>query len=148
MRTALLFVLLTCALHAEDKWTPIFDGKTLDGWTPKFKGEALGVNYLDTFRVRDGLLTVNYDKYTKFDERFGHIFYKEKLSHYRLRIEYRFVGEQCPGGPGWAFRNNGAMLHCQDPKTMSKDQEFPVSIEFQLLGGNGKDKRTTANMCS
>jgi hypothetical protein len=40
------------------------------------------------------------------------------------------------------------MFHCQDPKTMRKDQEFPVSIEFQLLGGLGKGKRPTANMCS
>ena len=31
---------------------------------------------------------------------------------------------------------------------MSKDQDFPVSIEVQLLGGNGKDDRTTSNLCT
>ena len=31
---------------------------------------------------------------------------------------------------------------------MSKDQDFPVSIEVQLLGGNGKANRTTANLCT
>lgn len=51
-------------------------------------------------------------------------------------------------GPGWAFRNSGLMLHGQAPETMTKDQDFPASIEVQLLGGNGTDKRTTANMCS
>lgn len=140
------------AAFAEDKpageWKPIFDGKSLDGWTPKIRGYALGDNFGDTFKVKDGKMVVGYEKYDKFDEKFGHIFYKEKYSHYRIRVEYRFVGEQCKGGPGWALRNSGIMIHCQDPKTMTKDQDFPVSVEVQLLGGNGKDPRPTANMCS
>ncbi|QJW97649.1 3-keto-disaccharide hydrolase [Frigoriglobus tundricola] len=129
-------------------WVPLFNGKNLDGWTPKITGYELGDNYADTFRVEDGVLKVGYDKYKAFDGKFGHLFYKDKFSHYRLRVEYRFVGDQCKGGPGWATRNSGVMFHCQDPKTMRKDQEFPVSIEFQLLGGLGKGKRSTANMCS
>ncbi len=80
--------------------------------------------------------------------KFGHLFYKTPFSHYRLRIEYRFVGDQCPGGPSWAFRNSGVMIHGQPPESMRKDQEFPVSIEVQFLGGNGRDKRPTANVCT
>lgn len=133
---------------ADGEWRPLFNGKDLEGWTPKIKGYELGDNHHDTFHVEDGILKVSYEKYKDFDSQFGHIFYKEKFSHYRLRIEYRFVGEQCKGGPGWATRNNGVMFHCQDPKSMRKDQDFPVSIEFQLLGGLGKGKRPTANMCS
>jgi hypothetical protein len=140
---------------AEDKpatgdrpWIQLFNGKDLTGWTPKIAGHDLGVNHLDTFRVENGVLKVAYDKYTKFDEKFGHLFYKEPFSHYRLRIEYRFVGEQCPGGPGWAIRNSGAMIHGQPPETMRKDQSFPVSLEAQFLGGNGKDPRTTGNLCT
>jgi hypothetical protein len=129
-------------------WVPLFNGKNLDGWTPKIKGFELGDNHLDTFRVEDGVIKVSYDKYKEFDGKFGHLFYKDKFSHYRLRVEYRFLGEQCKGGPGWATRNSGVMFHCQDPKTMGKDQDFPVSIEFQLLGGLGKGNRPTANMCS
>ncbi|HSQ58351.1 MAG TPA: DUF1080 domain-containing protein [Gemmata sp.] len=132
----------------EEKWIPLFNGKDLDGWTPKIKGYELGVNHADTFRVEDGAIKVRYDKYKEFDGKFGHLFYKDKFSHYRLRVEYRFVGDQCKGGPGWATRNSGVMFHCQDPKTMRKDQDFPVSVEFQLLGGLGKGKRPTANMCS
>jgi hypothetical protein len=134
--------------EGEKRWIPLFNGKNLDGWTPKIRGCKLGENYADTFRVEDGLLRVVYDKYDKYDEKFGHLFYKDKFSHYRLKVEYRFVGEQCPGGPGWAIRNSGAMLHCQDPKTMTLDQDFPVSIEVQYLGGNGKNPRTTANLCT
>ena len=129
-------------------WVPLFNGKNLDGWTPKIKGYDLGDNHADTFRVEDGVIKVSYDKYDAFGDKFGHLFYKDKFSHYRLRIEYRFVGEQCKGGPGWATRNSGVMLHCQDPKTMRKDQDFPVSIEAQFLGGLGKGNRTTCNMCS
>ena len=31
---------------------------------------------------------------------------------------------------------------------MAVDQEFPVSIEVQLLGGRGSGKRSTANLCT
>ena len=130
------------------QWTPLFNGKDLDGWTMKFKGSPLGVNYRNTFRVEDGLLKVAYDQWQKFDGEFGHLFYKDKFSHYRLRAEYRFVGEQVANGPGWAFRNNGLMVHGQSPQSMRLDQEFPVSIEVQLLGGDGTHERHTANLCS
>ncbi len=132
----------------EKGWIALFNGKDLDGWTPKIKGYPAGENYADTFRVEDGVLKVSYDKYEKFDGKFGHLFYKTPFSHYRLRVEYRFVGEQCPGGPSWAIRNSGVMIHGQTPESMGKDQEFPVSIEVQFLGGNGRDKRPTANVCT
>ena len=128
----------------------LFNGKDLTGWTPKIRYSELGENFGNTFRVEEGLLKVRYDKssYEKFGERFGHLFFKDSFSNYRFRVEYRFVGDQCTEGPGWATRNSGVMVHGQDPKTMSKDQDFPVSIEVQLLGGNGKDKRTTSNLCT
>ena len=132
----------------EGKWESIFNGKNLDGWTPKIRYHELGDNYNDTFRVEDGLLKVRYDKYDKFNETFGHLFYKQSYSHYKFRVEYRFVGEQCSGGPNWALRNSGVMVHGEDPKGMTKDQDFPVSIEVQLLGGDGKAKRTTSNLCT
>ena len=119
----------------------IFNGKNLDGWLPKIKGYNLNENYGNTFRVENGILKVSYDQYTKFDNRFGHLFYKDKFSNYKLRIEYRFVGEQCPGGPTWGLRNSGVMIHCQPPGSMRKDQDFPVSIEVQFLGGNGRVER-------
>lgn len=133
----------------KEKWVALFNGKDLDGWTPKFVGHDLGVNLNDTFRVEEGLLRVTYEDWEEdFGGRFGHLFFDAPFSHYRLRCEYRFVGEQVPGGPGWAFRNSGVMLHGQDPKTMTKGQDFPVSIEAQLLGGNGKNDRTTGNLCT
>lgn len=130
------------------QWVALFNGRDLSGWAPKIRGYALGENYGRTFRVEDGLLKVAYDQYGQFDSRFGHLFYQYTFSHYRLRVEYRFVGQQVAGGPGWAVRNSGIMLHCQDPATMARDQEFPVSIEAQMLGGDGMHDRTTGNVCT
>lgn len=132
----------------ESRWISLFNGKNLDGWKVKIAGHELGDNYGNTFCVENGILKVSYDQYDKFDGRFGHLFYKDPFSHYRLRLQYRFVGEQTPGGPGWAFRNSGIMLHCQSPESMRKDQSFPVCIEVQLLGGNGRDERSTGNLCT
>lgn len=148
----LMSMLCGCATEQsradKDGWISLFNGENLDGWKVKITGYELGDNYGNTFRVEDGLLKVSYDQYDKFDGKFGHLFYEEEFSHYRMRLEYRFVGEQTPGGPGWAFRNSGVMIHGQSPESMGKDQNFPVSIEVQLLGGNGKDKRTTGNLCT
>jgi hypothetical protein len=132
----------------EEKWIPLFNGKDLEGWTPKIRFHELGDNFANTFRVEDGVIKVRYDGYEKFGETFGHLFYKTPYSHYRFRCEYRFVGDQCPGGPGWAIRNSGVMIHGQDAATMGKDQDFPVSIEVQLLGGDGKNPRATGNLCT
>jgi len=135
----------------KEDWIVLFNGKDLTGWTPKIAKHEYGDNYANTFRVENGLLEVRYDKnkYKTFDEQFGHLFYKDPFSYYRLVVEYRFVGQQVPGGPSWALRNSGAMLHSPDPHTMPRDQTFPISVEGQLLGGNSDGKpRPTANMCS
>jgi len=137
------------APYTEGEWVSLFNGRNLEGWTPKFVGHEAGVNLNNTYRVEDGLLKVDYSRWDdEFQRRFGHLFYKDEFSHYRLRVEYRFVGEQTPGGPGWAFRNSGIMFHGQRPDEMEIDQDFPDSIEAQLLGGNGEDERTTMNVCS
>ncbi len=158
--TSLLFISLAVVGHraavsatqrgpdAAD-WIPLFNGRDLADWTPKFAKHDIGVNLNDTFRVEDGLLKVRYDKWTTFGSEFGHLFYREPFSYYVLAAEYRFVGEQVKGGPGWAMRNNGLMLHTPHPKTMLRDQDFPISIEVQLLGGLADGKpRTTANLCT
>lgn len=150
----LAFVLTAASMMAaggpaEEDWIQLFNGRNLEGWTPKIKGYPLGENFANTFRVENGVMKVSYDGYTDFGQRFGHIFYKDKFAYYRLAVEYRFTGGQAPQGPGWAIRNSGAMLHCQDPKTMHVDQDFPISIEAQFLGGLSDGKtRTTANLCT
>jgi hypothetical protein len=130
------------------QWLQLFNGRDLSDWTIKFAKHDLGENFRNTFRVEDGLLKIRYDQWPKFDGEFGHIFYKDAFSYYLLAAEYRFVGEQVAGAPSWAIRNNGLMLHSPHPRTMLKDQDFPISLEIQLLGGLGKGPRTTANLCT
>jgi hypothetical protein len=125
-------------------WQPIFNGKDLDGWVVKFAHHELGDNYADTFRVENGAIRVMYDKYGDFGARFGHLFYKQKLSHYVLALEYRFFGEQAKGGPGYARLNSGVMMHSQAPETILKNQDWPISVEAQFLAGD----RTTMNVCT
>jgi len=133
-------------------WVQLFNGRNLDGWVPKFAGYDLGVNVHETFRVENGLLQVRYDRWPAFGGEFGHLFYKSRpFSRYLIAAEYRFIGEQVRGaGPalGWALRNNGLMLHSQSPESMARAQDFPISLEAQLLGGLGTGRRSTANLCT
>ncbi len=145
---ALCLLALSGKAQTSGDWQPLFNGKDLTGWTAKIRGHELGDDPYRTFRVEDGLLTVSYENYDAFDNRFGHLFYERPFESYELHVEYRFIGDQVTGGAGWAFRNSGVMFHSQDPKSMGLDQDFPISIEAQLLGGNGTATRTTLNLCT
>ena len=128
-------------------WVPLFNGRTLDGWTAKIAGSDVRDNYRNTFRVEDGLLKVSYQQYDRFDNRFGSLFYNTKFSHYWIRAEYRFVGSLAPGAPRWAYKNSGIQLHSQTPESMRKDQQFPVSVEFDLVGGRFIGSSPTGDVC-
>jgi hypothetical protein len=131
-------------------WIRLFNGRDLTNWTPKIAKHDVGENYANTFRVENGILKVGYDGYNgTLNSQFGHLFSRQSFSSYHLVIEYRFTGHWLPDTPEWARRNSGVMLHAQDPKTMRRDQDFPISIELQFLGGLSDGKpRPTANMCS
>ena len=135
-------------LSSEENWMSLFNGKDLSGWDVKFSGHELNDNYKNTFQVEDGIIRVVYDEYERFDDKYGHMYYEKSFSHYKIRFDYRFLGEQTPGGESWNVRNSGIMLHSQSAKSNDIDQDFPVSIEIQLLGGLGKGPRTTGNLCT
>lgn len=144
-----LILLIGCAQkETATEYTSLFNGKDLEGWTPKISGFKAGENYKNTFRVEDGLLKVSYVEYDSFRGEFGHLFYEEKFSDYKLRIEYRFSKERTNGGPEWAFSNSGVMFHSQSAESMGVDQDFPVSLEAQFLGSEGERTRTTMNLCT
>ena len=148
--------LVSCGIKKSDstvnvpKPIQLFNGKNINEWTPKIRLHEVGDNYANTFRVEDGLLKVRYDGYDDFNQQYGHLAYNKPFGYYILRVEYRFVGDQAKGGEGWAWRNSGAMLHGQSPETMLRDQDFPISIEGQMLGGdtNPESIRTTSNLCT
>lgn len=141
----------TTEQHSENKeeWIQLFNGKNLDDWIVKINGESLNSNLHNTFRVEDEILKVSYEGYDVFGESYGHIFYKKPYSNYKLRLQYRFVGEQVRDGQEWAKKNSGVMIHCQSPESMGLNQGFPVSLEVQLLGGILEGvERSTGNLCT
>ena len=150
---AAVFLLIGCGSTGKGKtgegWQPLFNGKDLTDWIVKIHHHETGDNYANTFRVEDGIIKIRYDQYDSFQNRFGHLYYKEPFSHYKLRFEYRITGEWRTDAPSYTQLNSGVMFHAQDPKTILKEQDWPISIEYQLLAGlpDGKP-RPTGNMCS
>lgn len=135
--------------HLEEEWKPLFNGNDIDDWIVKINGHEVGDNYASTFRVKDSIIQVNYDGYDNFNDRFGHLYYQTPYAYYHLKLEYRFVGELHPGAPSYTLRNSGVMFHSQDPYKMLVNQDWPISVEMQFLGGLSDGKpRPTGNMCS
>ena len=133
------------------EWVQLFNGRDLQGWDVKFANHPLNENFNNTFRVEDGLLKVRYDQWQTFAGEFGHLFTKQSYAYYLVAAEYRFVGEQVTGagaGNSWAIRNNGIMVHSQSAASMGLTQDFPISLEVQLLGGLGQGKRSNGNLCT
>lgn len=135
--------------EAKEEWIQLFNGKDINDWFVKIHHHETGDNFGNTFRVEDGLLKVRYDQYPVFNEQYGHLYFKQPFSYYHLKFEYRFVGEWRKDAPEYTILNSGVMFHSQDPRTMPKEQDWPISIEMQLLAGLGDGQpRPTGNMCS
>ena len=98
--------------------------------------------------MEDGILSTRYDQYDSFRSKFGSLYFNKKFTNYRLKVEYRFVGELTPGAPSWGFRDGGIQYHCQPPATVGLTQSFPVCLEYNLHGGNGKDDRPVGEICA
>lgn len=134
---------------ADEGWISLFNGKDLNDWIVKIHHHEAGVNFGNTFRAEDGLIKVRYDAYGDFNDQFAHLFYKQPFSHFHLKMEYRFTGELQKGAPSYTLLNSGVMFHSQDPRSILKEQNWPVSVEMQFLAGLGDGKpRPTGNMCS
>ncbi|MFT5033545.1 MAG: hypothetical protein ACI9OO_001478 [Bacteroidia bacterium] len=138
------------SLPTSEGWLTLFDGKSLEGWTPKFTGYPAGENFAQTWQVRDGSIIATYENYPAWNGEFGNLFYEQAFSSYVLQLEYRFVGEQVTDSVlmSWARQNSGVMFHSEGPKSMHLDQNFPVSIEAQLLGADLGEHRPTGNVCT
>lgn len=148
----LLFITFSCRQSPPDtvaeEWQPLFNGTDLAGWDIKIAGQPLNDNYKNTFQVDSGMLRVKYDEYDSFRGKFGHLYYNKLLSYYKVRFQYRFVGKQVPGAPGWAALNSGIMIHSQSAESLDLHQSFPVSLEAQFLAAPAGEERTTGNICT
>ncbi len=148
-----VFVLLSCSPGKEKisdrPWVKLFNGTDLNDWIVKVHHHDVGVNFGNTFRAEEGLIKVRYDQYDDFNDQFSHLYYKTPFSHFHLKMEYRFVGELQKGAPDYTLLNSGVMFHSQDPNSILKEQNWPISVEMQFLAGLGDgNPRPTGNMCS
>src|SRR6478752_4525047 len=135
--------------NKDSEWQTLFNGHDINDWVVKINHHNTGENFGNTFRVEDGIIKVRYDQYGDFNDQFSHLFYKKPFSSFHLKFEYRFTGEQQRGAPDYTLMNSGVMFHSQDPATILKEQNWPISIEMQLLAGLGDGQpRPTGNMCS
>lgn len=145
----LFFLCLTDGFSQGSKEITLFNGKDIKDWVVKITHHDLGDNFGETFRVEDGIIKVRYDKYGAFNSQFGHLYFKQPFSSYHLTCEYRFTGNWQADAPRYTNLNSGIMFHSQDPKTVTKDQLFPISVEFQFLAETDAGvSRPTGNMCS
>jgi hypothetical protein len=135
-------------MKKDREWLQLFNGRNLEGWIPKVTGYKSGENPLKGFRVENGILKVDYSNFAAFNGRFGHLFYEEKFSSFVLHVEYRFTGELMPDAPSYCYRNSGVMIFSQSPESMEITQNWPVSIEVQILGSTDKRKQLTACVCT
>lgn len=132
-----------------ENWQSLFNGKDLNDWIVKIHHHKVGDNYANTFQVTDSVIQVNYDDYDTFDQRYGHLFYKEPFSSYHLKFTYRFTDQWMQDAPSYTYRNSGVMFHSQDPATILKEQDWPISVEYQMLAEEKEGvPRPTGNMCS
>ena len=136
-----LLVLVCCAQpkkqEHEEQWIKLFNGKDINDWMVKVHHHDPGVNFGNTFRVEDDMIKVRYDQYDDFQDQFSHLYYKTPYSHFHLKLEYHFTGELQKGAPVYTILNSGVMFHSQDPKTILKEQNWPISVEMQFLAGLG-----------
>lgn len=108
-------------------WTPLFNGRDLDGWT--FFQD--GVGQADTTKavsVGNGVIHMLGPKHSgTAAPGFGHIATTREYGDYHLRLQYRF-GEARFEPRLLAKRNSGILYHMFP----ARDRVWPNSIEFQL----------------
>src|SRR4051812_42880727 len=124
MRTLLClaaFALALPALAAEEGFTPLFDGKSLDGWTFIVKADKDGkkADPSNTWSVKDGVIHCT-------GKPNGCMVTKKEYGDYTLKLKWRWPADGKGG-------NSGVLIHVQDEKY------WPTSIEAQLLTGRAGD---------
>ena len=95
----------------------------------------MGENFGNTLRVEDNILKIRYDAYGQdFNDRFGTVYFDKYLTNYRLKVEYRFVGETAPGAPTWGYRDSGIQFYGQPPASQKLDDAFPSGMFIEYMG--------------
>lgn len=141
-------VLISCnQANSEEQWVPLLTGSDLSDWTIKMGGQELGDDIEAAYQLQNGVLKI-YGNKQDAAIKIGHLFYKQPYSHFRLRFEYRFTGRHLAPSANWPEQYGGVIFHAQSPESMGLKQDYPICLEFQLLGGKDTGERSTGNVCT
>jgi len=120
MKSLLLSLLATSSLLAADGWTPLFDGKTLDGWKASDKP--------GTFTVKDGELVVHGER--------SHLFYVGSVNGATFKnFEFKADVKTKPGA------NSGLYIHTKFQDTGWPDAGYEIQVN-----NTHKDPKKTAGL--
>jgi hypothetical protein len=125
LAVASLTMLATVAVLAEppEGFTPLFDGKSLDGWKP--------VNTKDNFYVKDGRLVMDKGK--------GWLATEKTFGDFELRLRYRFITPGADSGvfiraglDGKNWTNHGYQIQNMDNETLGRVVGMGVKVKGQF----------------
>jgi len=113
---------VSIAADKDDKFVPLFDGKSLDGWvgTVKPDKDSKIADWKETWSIKDGIVQCT-------GKPNGYIATANGYSNYTLRLKWRYPADAKAG-------NSGVLLYVQ-----KDDAVWPVCIEAQLRSGRAGD---------
>jgi hypothetical protein len=107
-------------------WTPLFDGKSLEGWYTCLQGKKRDEDPAKIFQVENGVIHVYKDQAQGAKVPSGFVATKSEYSYYRLRLEYKW-GEKRFAGRVAQRRDAGLLYH-----VAPENRVWPRCIEYQI----------------
>lgn len=120
-----ILLLFSHYLSAQE-FTPLFNGKDLNGWYSFLKTKGKGNDPDTVFTVKDGLLKIT-------GKEFGYIVTERSFNDFHLVVEFKWGEKKYPPRET-RVRDNG-ILYCVVPG----DRVWPRSIECQIQEGDCGD---------
>lgn len=128
---AATFGLLVPTLAGE--WTPLFNGRDLDGWTTTIADLEPGNDPQRYVQVKHGEVHMYPDVEEGTKVPFGVITHERGFSRFQFRFEYRWLGKRFPPRAD-KLRDAGVIYHVKDISKI-----WPAGVECQVQEGDTGD---------
>ena len=117
-----------CFSQAQER--ALFNGKNLDGWYTFLKVRGKNVDPQGVFTITNGLLKIS-------GEEWGCITTEQEFSNYKLVLEFKWGGKNCPPRESRA-RDSGLLVHSQG-EDGAYSGTWMRSIEANIIEGGMGD---------
>jgi len=121
---------------AEAAWTPLFNGKNLDGFDTflgKYTEDQLNEDTANIVTVHDGMVHIYRDTPQGSKVPFGYFSTQKEYSHFHLRFQYKW-GEKKFAPRTEVVRDAGVIYHMVGPHVV-----WPRGVECQVQEGDTGD---------